>query len=105
MANTILLSPLSLALVLAAVWGTAVAGTVHPVAYETAIQKGPLTEPAQGYGTGGYRVQIDLDEEYHDWQDRPVAGAARTGAGQGSEFAAFETQEPFSMPWELEVVD
>lgn len=113
MTKTITLSPISLiltlalalALVLGAGWSIAHAGSVHPGAYDTAIQKGVLSEPAQGYDTGGYRVEIDLDEEYHDWEDRRVADTADRGRRQEAEFAAFETQGPLSVPWELGVVD
>jgi hypothetical protein len=80
---------------------TASAGTVQAGAYETAIQRGTLTEANKGYQRG-HTSNIILEEDYHDWE-RPIVYGGDSGDMEKAEFAAFE--EVSSVPWELGVVD
>lgn len=56
----------------------------------------------------GYRVEIVLDESYHDYQGDQVLGYERAPSEMHTgEFAAleFSSHTPVDLPWELRVVD
>jgi hypothetical protein len=56
----------------------------------------------------GYRVDIDLDEAYHDYQGHEVQAYERAlGELHVGELAAleFSSSLPVELPWELRVVD
>ena len=92
---------LALGLIFCTVVATASADTVMPGAYDTAAQKGSLTET--GYSRGGYATRILLDEGYHDWTGKSVAQSESTGILEKAEFAAFE--ESYDVPWEITGID
>ncbi|MCP4408437.1 MAG: hypothetical protein GY807_11870 [Gammaproteobacteria bacterium] len=78
------------------------AATVYANAYDIAIQKGPLTEPARAYHSG-YITRIILDEDYHGWQDSAIVYGEQGNEFEEAEFSAFEKSH--DLPWEISVVD
>ena len=67
---------------------------------------GSYSDTSTRYRTGNYAVDIVLDEAYHDYRrDEVVAASKRPGEMEQAEFAAFEEEAPFDVPWELRVVD
>ncbi len=93
---------LALGLIVGVAFSTAsAAGTVKAGAYDTAIQRGMLTEPDRGYERG-YTTRIIVDEGYHDWDSRTAYESDARNL-EKAEFAAFE--ESYEVPWELDVVD
>ncbi|MEN8133165.1 MAG: hypothetical protein ABFS45_23900 [Pseudomonadota bacterium] len=89
-------------IILAMASATVGADVEIPGAYDTAIQKGTLTEPAKGYHSG-YITRIILDEDYHDWQDSAIVYGEQDSGLERAEFSAFEKDH--DLPWEIRVVD